>query len=258
MPDEDKPELIAEQPDKEMYAAIAEQFEEENQEVISRQPDEDIHEGIAQTPEEESVEEASADTSDVATNVKPKNNAKKTVLTYLHDLVYLLAVVLVLFLVFLRVVVVSGPSMNDTLNNGDYLLLLNGMFFREYKQGDIIVASKDSFRDGEPIIKRVIATEGQTVDIDFENGIVYVDGIALDEPYISSPTHLYEGTVFPLVVEDGHIFVLGDNRMNSKDSRSPEIGQIDCREVLGKAIFLIFPGADYNKQREFDRIGVIR
>ena len=92
----------------------------------------------------------------------------------------------------------------------------------------------------------------------FENGIVYVDGIALDEPYISSPTHLYEGTVFPLVVEDGHIFVLGDNRMNSKDSRSPEIGQIDCREVLGKAIFLIFPGADYNKQREFDRIGVLQ
>lgn len=215
--------------------------------------------------DEEKLEpvEALAETEPAAPAEEPakpktkKNNARKTVLTYLHDLVYLLAVVLIIFLLCLRVVVVSGPSMNDTLKNGDYLLLLNGMFFRDYEQGDIIVASKDTFRDGEPIVKRVIATEGQTVDIDFEQGIVYVDGVALDEPYVSTPTNLYEGVVFPLVVEEGHIFVLGDNRNDSKDSRSPEIGLIDCREVLGKAIFLIFPGADYN-EREFDRIGVIR
>lgn len=186
-----------------------------------------------------------------------KSNPKKTVLTYLHDLVYLLAVVLVLFLICFRVVVVSGPSMNDTLKNGDYLLLLNSVFFHDYQQGDIIVASKDSFRDGEPIVKRIIATEGQSVNIDFEMGIVYVDGVALDEPYISTTTNLYEGVEFPLVVEEGHVFVMGDNRNNSKDSRSPEIGQIDVREILGKAIFLIFPGADYN-EREFDRIGVVR
>ena len=203
------------------------------------------------TDEETAVEEPN--------NEKPKkNDRKKTVLTYLHDLAYLLAVVLVLFLVFFRVVVVSGPSMNDTLNDGDYLLLINGLFFGEYQQGDVIVASKDSFRDGEPIIKRVIATEGQTVDIDFVNGIVYVDGKALDEPYISSGTYLPEGVTFPLVVKENHIFVLGDNRMNSKDSRSNEIGQIDCREVLGKAIFLIFPGANADARREFNRIGVVK
>jgi len=214
---------------------------------FSEEPD-----GMEEPEESEEIVDAEAP----ATH-KSKNNIKKTVLTYLHDLVYLLAVVLLVFLVFLRVVVVSGPSMNGTLKNGDYLLLLNGMFFRDYKQGDIIVASKDSFRDGEPIVKRVIATEGQTVNIDFEEGIVYVDGVALDEPYVSTPTNLYEGTTFPLVVEKGHIFVLGDNRNNSKDSRSPEIGLIDCREVLGKAIFLVFPGADAN-EREFNRIGVIR
>ena len=187
---------------------------------------------------------------------KPKNNAKKTVLTYLHDFVYLLTVVLLIFLLCLRVVVVSGPSMNDTLVNGDYLLLLNGVFFNEYKPGDVIVASKDDFRDGEPIVKRVIATEGQTVDINFNTGTVTVDGVVLQEPYTSTPTNLYEGIKFPQVVEPGHIFVMGDNRNDSKDSRSPEIGQVDCREVLGKAIFLLIPGGEQGEQ-DFSRIGVI-
>ncbi len=210
-----------------------------------------------QCVEEESTEEVPAVTEETPVKTKSKNGAKKTVLTYLHDLVYLLAVVLVLFLVFFRVVVVSGPSMNNTLKDGDYLLLLNGVFFNNYKQGEIVVASKDSYRDGEPIVKRIIATEGQTVDIDFENGIVYVDGVALEEPYISTPTCLEEGVKFPLVVEIGHVFVMGDNRMNSKDSRSEEIGLIDCREIIGKAVFLIFPGSD-SGEMEFDRIGVIR
>ena len=215
---------------------------------------------VEEAPEMEDVSamEDAPVAEDAPVDAKPKRqDAKKTTLTYLHDLAYLLAVVLVLFLVCFRVVVVSGPSMNDTLKNGDYLLLLNSIFFREYHHGDVIVASKDAFRDGEPIIKRVIATEGQTVDIDFENGVVYVDGKALDEPYISSGTYLPEGVEFPLVVKENHLFVLGDNRMNSKDSRSTEIGQIDCREVLGKAIFLIFPGADGNAKREFGRIGVV-
>jgi signal peptidase I len=188
---------------------------------------------------------------------KTQNSFRKTILTYLHDLVYLLAVVLVLFLLCFRVVVVSGPSMKDTLQNGDYLLLLGGVFFDEYEQGDIIVAAKDSFRDGEPIVKRVIATEGQTVDIDFITGVVYVDGVPLNEPYTRTPTNLYEGIDFPVVVENDHVFVMGDNRNDSKDSRSSEIGQIDLREILGKAIFLIFPGEDEYENRSYDRIGVI-
>ena len=195
-------------------------------------------------------------TEETSKTAKPRSNAKKTVLTYLHDFVYLLTVVLLVFLLCLRVVVVSGPSMNDTLVNGDYLLLLNGVFFNEYKPGDVVVASKDDFRDGEPIVKRVIATEGQTVDIDFTAGTVTVDGVVLDEPYTSTPTNLYEGIKFPQVVEPGHIFVMGDNRNDSKDSRSPEIGQVDCREVLGKAIFLLIPGGERGEQ-DFGRIGVI-
>ena len=185
-------------------------------------------------------------------------NRKDTLLLYLHDFVTWLVVILLVFLLLFRVVVVSGPSMNSTLVHGDYLLLINNDFYRNPQQGDIIVAAKDSFKNGEPIIKRVIATEGQWVDIDFEAGIVYVNGTALDEPYTNTPTNLYEGVDFPLMVDEGCLFVMGDNRNESKDSRSLEIGQIDQREILGRAIFLFLPGADpVTAQMNFQRIGAL-
>lgn len=190
-----------------------------------------------------------------------KKNAagvQNNVLAYLHDLVYLLAGILLLLLLLFRVVIVSGPSMNDTLVHGDYLILLNNVLYGEPKQGDIIVASKDSFKDGEPIIKRVIATEGQEVDIDFTAGVVYVDGMPLEEDYIKSLTTLQEGMNFPLVVDEGCIFVMGDNRGVSKDSRNPAIGLIDTREVLGRAVFLVFPGKNpATNARQFSRIGAL-
>ena len=188
---------------------------------------------------------------------KTKGSWQKNILLYLHDLVYMLAVVVVLFLVF-RVVIVSGPSMYDTLLDGDCLLMVSNVFYNDPEQGDIVVISKESFDDGEPIVKRIIATEGQIVDIDFEVGIVYVDGIALEETYTHTPTNLKEGVNFPLTVEPGCVFVMGDNRNESKDSRSPEIGQVDCREILGKAIFLLVPGTHEGEHtRQFSRIGAI-
>jgi len=187
-----------------------------------------------------------------------KESGRDAVLLYLHDFVTWLVVILLVFLLLFRVVVVSGPSMNTTLVHGDYLLLINNLFYREPSQGDIVVISKESFKDGEPIIKRVIATEGQWVDIDFDAGVVYVNGTALEEPYTNTPTNLYEGIDFPLMVDDGCIFVMGDNRNESKDSRSPEIGEIDKREVLGKAIFLFLPGKDLVTDKvNFDRIGAL-
>ena len=189
---------------------------------------------------------------------KSSRQWQKDILSYLHDLVFGLVGVLLVFMFLFRMVVVSGPSMMQTLQNGDSLILLSNVFYKNPKYGDIVVASKDSFKDGEPIIKRVIATEGQTVDIDFVEGIVYVDGVALDEPYTNTPTTLFEGVSFPLTVEDGCIFVLGDNRNDSLDSRSREIGQIDKREILGKAIFLAIPGIDeMTEKRNFSRIGVL-
>ena len=186
---------------------------------------------------------------------------QKSLLLYLHDLTHLLAVIMVVFLLLFRIVVVSGSSMYNTLWHGDWLLVVSNVFCGDPEYGDIIVASKDSFNDGEPIIKRVIATEGQTVDIDFETGTVRVDGVVLQEDYIYSPTTDDEGMEFPLVVEENCVFVMGDNRGVSNDSRCPDIGQIDQREILGRAVFLLYPGTGtgiFQGERDFDRIGALK
>lgn len=187
-------------------------------------------------------------------------STEKSIILYLHDIVYLLCVLMVTLLLIFRVVVVSGTSMNMTLLDGDYLLLLSNSFYHNPRAGDIIVVSKDSFDDGKAFVKRVIATEGQTVDIDFDAGIVYVDGTAMDEPYTNTLTTTSGGMQFPLTVEEGCVFAMGDNRNISRDSRYPEIGLIDTREILGKAIFLVIPGTNdiRNPQpRDYTRIGVI-
>lgn len=193
-----------------------------------------------------------------------KSGWQGTLLMYLHDLVYLLAGLILVFLLLFRVVVVSGTSMNHTLKDGDYLLLLSNTFYHNPQQGDIIVASKESFDNGSPIVKRVIATEGQEVFINFDTGIVYVDGVALVEPYTLTLTDNNEGIQFPVKVPEGCLFVLGDNRNGSKDSRHPEIGFIDKREVLGKVFFLFVPGTNGtdvngqpNESRDYGRIGVV-
>ena len=183
---------------------------------------------------------------------------QNTVLSYLQDLVTLLTGLLLVFVLLFRMVVVSGPSMRTTLIDGDYLLVLSSVLYQNPEQGDVIVASKDSFKDGEPIVKRVIATAGQTVDIDFELGAVYVDGVALVESYTLTPTNMEEGTNFPLTVEDGCLFVLGDNRNESKDSRHPDIGLIDERDVLGRVLLLLIPGKDSaTNKRDFSRFGAV-
>ena len=167
-----------------------------------------------------------------------------------------LAVVL-LFTFVIRLIGVDGHSMVPTLQDGDRLLVLNAMLDNDYEYGDIVVLRKDTFLE-EPIVKRVIATEGQTVDIDFVSGAVYVDGELLEEDYINEPTYVEEGTEFPLTGPEGSIFVMGDNRNHSSDSRSSDLGTVDTRYVIGKAVFLLFPGADEaTGQRDFGRIGPI-
>ena len=196
-------------------------------------------------------------------NIRKPNTAddqdswQKSILMYLHDLVYMLAAIMLIFLLLFRMVIVSGSSMYDTLRDGDWLILISNVFYQEPEYGDIIVASKDSYNDGEAIVKRVIATEGQIVDIDFNAGIVYVDGVALDEPYTYTPTNIHEGLTFPLLVRENCIFAMGDNRNESKDSRHPDIGLIDKREILGKAIVLLLPGCEKFTGRDFNRIGAL-
>lgn len=176
----------------------------------------------------------------------------------LHDLAYILAALMVLCLLFFRVVVVSGPSMYHTLVDGDYLLLVSNTFYKNPQQGDIVVAGGTGYEGGQPIVKRIIATEGQEVNIDFNQGIVYVDGVPLEEDYTYTSTTLWEGTQFPLTVEPGHVFLMGDNRNNSMDSRDPRIGQVDKRQILGKAVLLFLPGNNKGQEKmDFSRIGVI-
>ena len=177
---------------------------------------------------------------------------------WVQSLVGSVLVVVAIFTFGIRMLGVDGHSMLNTLQHGDRLLVLNSMFYHDYQYGDIVILRKDGVFDNDPIVKRVIATGGQTVDIDFNEGVVYVDGEALEEDYIREPTYTAEGTEFPLTVPEGSIFVMGDNRNGSSDSRDYRLGTVDTRYVIGKAAFLLFPGLDYDtEKRNFSRIGVI-
>ena len=190
---------------------------------------------------------------------EPKN--WKQALVQYFDIVYIFVIFMVIYLLLFRVVVVTGDSMNQTLVDGDMLLLVSNTVYHNPQQGDIIVASKDSFRNGECIVKRVIATEGQTIDIDFENRIVYVDGVALEESYAFFEAYdqrpmAQEGMTFPQVVPENCVFAMGDNRNDSLDSRNPIIGFVDQREILGRAILLFYPGTDHGTVApDYSRIG---
>ena len=177
---------------------------------------------------------------------------------WIQSLVGSVLVVVAIFTFGIRMLGVDGHSMLNTLQHGDRLMVVNPIFYHDYKYGDIVILRKTGVFDNEPIVKRVIATGGQTVDIDFSEGVVYVDGEALEEDYIREPTYTAEGTEFPLTVPEDSIFVMGDNRNGSSDSRDYRLGTVDTRSVIGKAAFLIFPGPDYEtEKRDFKRIGVI-
>lgn len=154
------------------------------------------------------------------------------------------AVMAVFFMVLIftfvvRMVSVNGISMNPTLEDGERLIVSRVFYTPRY--GDIVVITKPNSQH-EPLIKRVIATEGQEIDIDFEKGIVTVDGKILDEPYIAEPTNAYyRGVAFPQTVPEGCVFVMGDNRNNSWDSRAPGVGMVDARHILGKVYYRVMP-----------------
>lgn len=168
-------------------------------------------------------------------------NVHKEIYEWIQCIVVALICCVLIFVFIARVIDVVGHSMVPTLQDGDKIVItrLTG----DYERGDIVVLRKDTFRE-EPIVKRVIAVAGQTIDIDFENGIVYVDGEALDEPYVNELTYDpedFESYERPLLIPDGCVFVMGDNRNNSTDSRRETIGCVDTRYIMGKVIFRILP-----------------
>ena len=157
---------------------------------------------------------------------------------WLQCIVYALVVCVLVFVFFFRTIDVVGHSMEPTLQEGDKLIVSNLFYTPEY--GDIVVLRKESFGE-KAIVKRVIATEGQTVDIDFEQGIVYVDGIALDEPYIAEKTTRPLDFTGEVTVPEGCVFVMGDNRNRSNDSRDDKIGMVDVRYIIGRELIRVFP-----------------
>ena len=164
---------------------------------------------------------------------KPKKEEKplsgaQDAYEWLQILIVALVTIILVFTFVGRIIGVDGSSMYPTLHHGDMLLLQSVGY--EPKQGDVVVLTK-AFRDVDgPIVKRVIAVGGQTVDIDYQTGTVYVDGEALDEPYLNEP-----------MVPEGSVFVMGDNRNHSNDSRDVTLGTVDERYVLGRAVCVLLP-----------------
>ena len=168
----------------------------------------------------------------------PKPPYRSTLFDWGEALVVSITAVILVFTFCCRLIGVVGTSMVPTLQNQDQLLISNLFYEPEY--GDIVVLTKRSFLD-EPIVKRVIATEGQTVDIDFSTGTVTVDGQVLQEDYIAEPTTLMGDMVFPCTVPENCVFVMGDNRNRSSDSRIAALGMVDERYILGRVIWRVLP-----------------
>lgn len=161
----------------------------------------------------------------------------KSIFEWCSSVMSSFVVIFIIFCFLFRVVQVSGGSMLQTLQNKDWLLVSS---VGRVEVGDIVVATPPTY-EGGPVIKRVIAKEGDEVFIDFERGEVLVNGVVLDEPYINTPTNVSYDIEFPVVVPEDTVFLMGDNRNDSLDSRSTQIGFVDEKYVLGRVILRIFP-----------------
>ncbi len=188
----------------------------------------------------------------------------------LESFVYAIIAVVIVFLFFGRLSVVDGQSMDNTLSHGEYLVVANPLFLYQPDNGDIVVidGGESFYPYNEPIVKRIIATEGQTLTINFKEECVYIDGIMVEEnyakysygmfPYSSTITYhnfllsrgeLFGGTefydettgIYTATIPENHVFVMGDNRLNSADSRVSQIGFVHEDYIVGKAIFRLFP-----------------
>ena len=178
-------------------------------------------------------------------NVEPnKSGLITSVYEWTHSIIVAIVIVVLLLTFVFRLINIKGSSMEGTLHNNDKVIITNFMY--EPKVGDIVVIPEDKQYHTEPIIKRIIALEGQEVYIDYTTHQVYVDGVLLHEDYISTPTistGASSDRELSLTVGEGEVFVLGDNRSNSHDSRA--FGCVKVDDIIGKAQFVVFPFNDF-------------
>ena len=173
----------------------------------------------------------------------PSSSVKNEIFDWVQNITYILSAIVLIFIFLIRIVGVDGESMVPTLHDKDWLVISN--LFYEPEQGDIVVLSKDSFLDGKMIVKRIIATENQTIDIDFEKGIVYIDGEEIYEPYIADKTPRQFDMTFPATVPENCVFVMGDNRNHSSDSRDASLGMVHESNILGRLVLRLLPISDF-------------
>lgn len=183
---------------------------------------------------------------DMVTQTEEKRQAEKNrrisdVYDWAGTAIFALIFIVIVFTFLFRIVGVDGDSMNDTLQNGDRLVL-TGSFGYTPQQGDIVVINRYT---QQPLIKRVIALEGQKIEITMD-GRVLVDDEEIDEPYVKGGFTPQRDLIQAQVVPEGYVFVMGDHRSNSHDSRSQDIGFINVEDIVGKAVFRLWP---------FDKIG---
>ena len=166
----------------------------------------------------------------------------QNLLEWYEALISAALVLVLIFSFFFRIIQVDDGSMVPTLVNGDKLIVWGAGY--EPQRGDVVIV--DSYTSyGKPLVKRVIAKGGDTVSIDYATGTVAVNGEVLQEDYIAEPTYLGYDVTFPYTVPEGTVFVMGDNRNQSLDSRSTYVGCIDERDILGRVLLCFMPFTDF-------------
>jgi len=218
---------------------------------VNSKPGNDEADNAEPQIEEPEIEEPDSEEPDVSDNKTAR--VRMELYDWLQCVVTAIICGVLIFVLAGRTIGVDGRSMLKTLQHNDRVVISN--LFYTPGNGDIVVFQSPSEQFAFPLVKRVIAIAGQTVSIDFDTGSVFIDGVMIDEPYISSMTTNRHDFHEPVTVPGGYVFVMGDNRGSSTDSRDNVVGLVDTRYILGKVLFILIPGMDESGERDWSRFG---